>query len=212
MAPLALPTGRTVLLSLRLPAALLAALVLLQTATADDSRAAPVLDVAFNDKDASFQVFIRNAHWLGSAPIRAFAGGARLNLTRTGATTSTGTDITGAFSCTNVSWVAAGSGLVLHTSLKKYSASDLVIFVQQLPNGAAGTNASNPVLPGGLRVMDPGNYPPVVSFPSVAGGQLDTLGFVTWQSRMINVETGTNVTQGPPGTNEPLVRGRGLQG
>ena len=46
--------------------------------------------------------------------------------------------------------------------------------------------------------MDPGNYPPSVSFPALSGGRLETLGFVTWQSRMINVEVGTNVTGGQP--------------
>ena len=52
----------------------------------------------------------------------------------------------------------------------------------------------------------------VVAFPSLAGGKLETLGYVTWQSRMVNVEWGMNVTSGPPGTNEPLLQGRGLQG
>ena len=88
----------------------------------------------------------------------------------------------------------------------------MAIFVQQLPQGASGTNASNPVLPGSQRKMDPGNYLPVVSFPSLVGGQLETLGYLTWQSRMSNVEWGTNITSSPPGTNEPLITGRGLQG
>ena len=68
----------------------------------------------------------------------------------------------GNFNCVNVSWVT-GAGLVLHTSLKTYVGKDVAVFVQQLPDGADGTNASNPVLPGGLRVMDPGDYPPVVA-------------------------------------------------
>eukprot|EP01049_Picozoa_sp_SAG25_P000845 SAG25_NODE_31_length_20541_cov_59.033069_22_plen_392_part_00 len=102
--------------------------------------------------------------------------------------------------------------IVLHTSLKTYPAIDTAIFVQQLPSGASGTNASNPVLPQGVREMDPGNYPPVVAFPSLTGGQLESLGFVTWQSRMINVEWGVNVTSGSKGANEPLISGRGLQG
>ena len=60
--------------------------------------------------------------------------------------------------------------------------------------------------------MDPGNYPPIISFPSLAGGKLASLAYVTWQSRMINVEFGTNITNGTAGTNEPLLTGRGLQG
>ena len=117
----------------------------------------------------------------------------------------------GTFTCTNVSW-AGPSGLVLHTSLRQYTSSAVAVFTQQLPHGANNTNASNPLLPSGVRVMDPGNYPPVVSFPSFSGGELESLGFVTWQSRMINVEYGTNVLQGPGGANEPLIEGRGLQG
>jgi hypothetical protein len=95
--------------------------------------------------------------------------------------------------------------------------------------GALQTNASNPTLPGGLRVMDPGNYPPVTSFPSFTGAKLESLGFLTWQSRMVVGEWGTNITSGPPGRNaplgtltltlmptlnrnEPLITGRGLQG
>ena len=105
---------------------------------------------------------------------------------------------------------AAAAPLVLHTSLKTYTG--MAVFVQQLPRGATGTNASNPVLPGDLRVMDPGNYPPVVAFPAFTGGRLQTLRYLTWQSRMINAEWGSNVTRGPAGANEPLINGRGLQG
>jgi hypothetical protein len=128
---------------------------------------------------------VGGTRWLGSAPIRLFAGGAWQSLARTGLAKHTaGSDTLGAFRCVNVSW-ASGSGLVLHTSLKSYADNDLAVFVQQLPAGAAGTNASNPVLPGNVRIMDPGAYPPIVSFPSFAGGLLESLGFVTWQSRMI---------------------------
>jgi hypothetical protein len=172
---------------------------------------APLLDIAFAD-DATFRVSVGGLHWLESAPIRAFMDGTwQENLTRSGTTHSSGADTLGTFSCVNVSWVG-GEGQVLHTSLKTYAGSDMAIFVQQLPGGAQGTNASNPVLPQGVRVMDPGAYPPVVAFPSMAGGRLPTLGFVTWQSRMINVEYGVNVTGGPAGSNEPLITGRGLQG
>eukprot|EP00665_Eupelagonemidae_sp_cell47_P009837 gene9837-7351_t len=163
------------------------------------------LRIDFAD-DASFKLSLGGSTWLESAPIRAFAGHWR-NLNRTGATRSTGTDTLGAYSCVNVSW--ASGALVLHTSLKMYA--DLAVFVQQLPLGARRTNAYNPVLPGGVK-LDAGNYPPVVAFPAFTGGRLQTLGYVVWQSRMINVEWGVNVTSGPPGTNEPLGKGRGLQG
>ena len=169
-----------------------------------------LLDIDFA-ADAAFNISIGGSHWLGSAPIRAYLEGEWQNLIHTGTAHSTGSDVLGEFSCVNVSW-ATGMGHVLHTSLKTYAGSEICIFVQQIPAGARRTNASNPVLPGGQRVMDPGNYHPVVSFPALAGGQLEELGYVTWQSRMINVELGTNVTSGPPGQNEPLIQGRGLQG
>ena len=160
---------------------LLASAALLSPAVATG---APLLDVAFADS-AAFTVSVGGTRWLGSAPIRLFAGGAWQSLARTGPAKHTaGSDTLGAFRCVNVSW-ASGSGLVLHTSLKSYADNDLAVFVQQLPAGAAGTNASNPVLPGNVRIMDPGAYPPIVSFPSFAGGLLESLGFVTWQSRMI---------------------------
>jgi hypothetical protein len=246
-------------------AALVACAALLRPAAAGAATATqaapppPLLDVAFGD-DAAFNISVAGENWVGSAPIRAFAAGEWQKLTHTGTTRSSGSDVLGEFSCVNVSWVTGG-GLVLHTSLKTYAGLDMSIFVQQMPGGATGTNASNPVLPGGLRVMDPGNYDPVVAFPALSGGQLEQLGFVTWQSRMINVELGVNVTQvrsllsneralpcfpaamfrvwlfraclgkascfvhasrrscrrfyavqGPPGDNEPLITGRGLQG
>eukprot|EP01052_Picozoa_sp_SAG31_P027808 SAG31_NODE_2634_length_5342_cov_2.253099_4_plen_525_part_00 len=171
-----------------------------------------LLDVAFDDH-ASFRISINGRRWLDSAPMRMYANGKWQDLTRSGvAVHSKGRDVLGQFSCVNVSWASQPAGLALHTALKTYEASDMAVFVQQLPAGSDGTNASNPVLPGGLRVMDPGDYPPIISFPSLTGARLETLGFVTWQSRMINVEYGTNVTQGPRGTNEPLIKGRGLQG
>lgn len=140
-------------------------------------------------------------------------------LNRTGTVHSKGSDTIGAFTLVNVSWISAGAGaggkdddLVLHTSLKVYGDGSTAIFIQQLPMGATGTNASNPVLPQGVREMDPGNYDPVVSFPALSGGKLETLGYLTWQSRMVNAESGTNVTRGPGGQNEPLIDGMGLQG
>ena len=178
-------------------AALVACAALLRPAAAGAATATqaapPLLDVAFGD-DAAFNISVAGENWVGSAPIRAFAAGEWQKLTHTGTTRSSGSDVLGEFSCVNVSWVTGG-GLVLHTSLKTYAGLDMSIFVQHVPGGATGTNASNPVLPGGLRVMDPGNYDPVVAFPALSGGQLEQLGFVTWQSRMINVELGVNVTQ-----------------
>ena len=175
----------------------------------------PPLLVIDIDASANFNISIAGSRWLGNAPIRAFAnpsGTPASLLRKTGTRSSSGTDALGAFACVNVSWVAEG-GHVLHTAVKTYPENpDVVVFTQQVLGGAAGTNASNPRLPSGVRAMDPGNYPPIVAFPALAGGRLAELGYVTWQSRMINVEWGTNVTNGTAGTNEPLLTGRGLQG
>jgi hypothetical protein len=119
------------------------------------SSTGPLLGISFAD-DASFNVSLAGTGWLESAPIRAFHSGAWQNLTRTGVVHSAGADVLGEFSCANVSW-SSGGRLVLHTSLKTYKDRDTAIFVQQLPHGASGTNASNPVLPGNVRIMDPGN-------------------------------------------------------
>ena len=170
---------------------------------------APLLQIDFAD-NASFKITVAGTSWFESSVLRAFANNKwHYNLTQTGVSHTDGADKLGKFSCTNITWVFSHS-LVLHTSLKKYSGNTFV-FVQQLPQGAQRTNASNPILPGAL-LLDPGNYPPVISFPSFSGGQLQKLGYLTWQSRMVNAEWGVNVTSGPPGTNEPLIKGRGLQG
>lgn len=182
----------------------------LVAATIATVAATSLLDVDFGD-NATFSVSLGGIRWLESAPLRAFAGGAWQNLAWQNVARSAGSDALGEFECVNVTWSWSPGG-VLHTSLKTYAGQDMAVFTQQLPLGASGTNASNPVLPSGIRVMDPGDYPPVVSFPSFGGGQLQSLGYLTWQSRMVTGEWGTNVTDGPPAGNEPLINGRGLQG
>ena len=172
------------------------------------------LTVEFTD-NATFTVSVGGTVWLESAPIRAFADGAWQQLTKTGVKHSKGVDILGAYSCINVSWSWAPTS-PLHTSLKTYEDNGVAIFIQQLPRGANRTNASNPVMPSGIRVIEPGDYPPVIAFPAFSGGQIQSLGYLLWQSRMVNAEWGTNVTGGPHCTNEPLSEakpaGRGLQG
>ena len=164
----------------RVPVCMPVCMALALLVSAPAATAARQLDVAFNVTDASFEVSVAGSRWLRSAPLRAFAGGAWGALARTGAPrTTNGTDALGEFRCTNVSWTV-GHTVVLHTSLKTYGGENqnLAVFVQQLPHGATGTNASNPVLPGNLRVMDPGNYPPVVAFPSFAATpKLEALGY-----------------------------------
>ena len=188
------------------------AILRILVATATHDAPPPLLSIAFDDASASFNISIAGNHWLSSAPLQAFIGGATQRFVQQRASRSTGVDALGAFSCANVSW-RSGDGHVLHTSLQTYpTRPDIAIFTQQIPHGATQTNASNPILPSGIRVMDPGNYAPVVAFPSLAGGKLAELGYVTWQSRMVNVEWGTNVTGKSNGTNEPLLTGRGLQG
>eukprot|EP00937_MAST-01D_sp_MAST-1D-sp2_P001458 g1458.t1 len=181
--------------------------------------AAGLLDVGFDNATAGFTISISGSRWLKSGPIRAYAGGAWQGLVRTGTSTSSrGTDSLGAFDCVNVSWVLPTGGgahpVVLHTALKTYAARDAAVFVQQLPRGATRTDASrlNMSLATAIRAMDPGNYPPIVSFPSFTGGRLQSLRYLTWQSRMVSAEYGRNVTSGSAAGNEPLITGRGLQG
>ena len=183
--------------------------------------ATATLDISFSN-DATFTVSVGGTRWLESAPIRLFADGAWQQLQRTSVSNSSGTDALGSYSCVNVSWSWSQKGVlhtalkkgVLHTALKKYQ--DFAVFVQQLPLGANRTNASNPVMPSGVRVIEPGDYPPVVAFPAFSGGQLEDLGYLLWESRMVNAEWGTNVTAGTHCTNEPLSEahpaGSGLQG
>ena len=154
-------------------------------------------------ESATFSVSVGGSLWLQSAPIRLFADGVWQTLTRAGVTRYKGADRLGTYACVNVSWTWSEKN-PLHTSLKVYAHDNLAVFVQELPHGANGTNASNPTLPGGIRAMDPGDFPPVVAFPAFTGGQLERLGYLLWQSRMVNAEWGTNVTSGLHGTNEPL--------
>lgn len=172
--------------------------------------ARPLLDIDFRD-NASFTISVDGSMWLESAPLRLFSERWR-SLVHGSVTTTDGTDVLGRYRCKNVTWNAEESRIVLHTALCSYLEHDIAIFYQQLPLGAHGTNASNPVLPGQLRVMDPGNYPPVVSFPAVTGPRLEHLGFLTWESRMVSAEWGKNISSGPSGNNEPLITGRGPQG
>mmetsp|Transcript_86928 Transcript_86928/g.246464 ORF Transcript_86928/g.246464 Transcript_86928/m.246464 type:complete len:826 (+) Transcript_86928:58-2535(+) len=163
----------------------------------------PSLEIDFED-DASFAVKVSGRAWMLSAPLRLFADGSwhsthaeSPSLIRTGARRYQGTDDLGAFTCTNVSWSSAGlPQLLLHTSLKQYLDGGLAVFVQELPHGAARTNASNPVLPAGAG-LDGGAYPPIVAFPAfhASGGDsglLSELGYVTWQGCMAPVQHGTN--------------------
>ena len=119
-----------------------------------------LLDIDFTD-GAEFSVSLAGIPWLTSVPIRFFAANSWQHLTRTKTVRSHGTDALGSFECINVSWSWAPvydvTKRLLHTSLKRYTDLNTAIFVQQLPAGASGTNASNPRWPGGIRVMDPGN-------------------------------------------------------
>lgn len=177
----------------------------------------PALHISFSD-DARFIVSVGGSTWLKSAPIRLFADGDWQQLERVGVRNSTGADVLGSYSCVNVSWSWSQRRGLVHTALKTYHVEGqaMAVFVQQLPRGANHTNASNPKMPSGVRVIEPGDYPPVVAFPAFTGGQIEDLGYLLWESRMVNAEWGRNLTGGPHCTNEPLSEahpaGRGLQG
>jgi hypothetical protein len=98
--------------------------------------------------DASFTVKVGGQTWLRSAPIRAYVEGAWHAPSHSGTTNAGGTDpVLGPFSSTNVSWLVGPSRVPLHTSVRVFHSGDAALFITELPEGASGTNASNPILP-----------------------------------------------------------------
>ncbi|CAE7252706.1 Cbr3, partial [Symbiodinium natans] len=156
------------------------------------------LDISLQE-DASFVVRVAGSTWLESAPLRLFAHGSwhhsaalqqkRLRRYR-------GEDNLGPFECMNISWEVQEQARVIsfHTSLKTYLQSCAAVFVQEVPQGAGDTNASNPALPRDGHELNPGMYPPILNFPALRSSQLDSLGFLLWGGSMAKAVFGRNVT------------------
>ncbi|CAE7390038.1 unnamed protein product [Symbiodinium necroappetens] len=107
-----------------------------------------------------------------------------------------GEDHLGSFDCINISWAlrSPSQDVLFHTSLKTYTRSCAVVFIQELDSGAANTNASNPRLPEAGHELNAGNYPPILNFPSLRSGRLESLGFLLWEGVMVKALHGRNVT------------------
>eukprot|EP00040_Diaphanoeca_grandis_P034999 m.218963 g.218963 ORF g.218963 m.218963 type:complete len:854 (+) comp33283_c0_seq1:365-2926(+) len=124
------------------------------------------LDVEVAD-DFSYSVLVDGGSWLHSSPLRAYFNHLEYSSpTKIGTVTSTsGTDAIGSFSAKTQNWRA---GVVdFSTSVKVYSVLGVVVFETTVPNGATGTNASIPVVPGGWP-GSMGNVKPIVAFPAFA--------------------------------------------
>ena len=116
------------------------------SATAFSTAVGMTIDV--NTSDASFVLSVDNRPWLRSAPVRAFIGGAWRAPILTGHVTTEGTDpVLGSYRSINLTWAVGPEAVPLHTSILVHRSGEAVIFVTDLPKGARGTNASNPVLP-----------------------------------------------------------------
>lgn len=159
------------------------------------------LDVEF-DSDGAFVVTVHSERWLSQSPLRAFIEGSwhEVNvgpepIIRKGLNGYKGSDDVGTFICLNVSWtVTTKSTIPLHTSVKIYDDGKTVVFIHELPEGAEGTNASNPILPTG-HDKNAGMYPPIVNFPSFRDDdRIASLGSLVWHDCMSGLSFGTNVT------------------
>lgn len=97
------------------------------------------------------------------------AGVATNGLVKKGtATTAEGTDEIGPFTSITQRWVTSPATTIINTVLKSYSgqSSNVLVFETQVPAGAAGTNTSIPVVPGGWPGSTGKDAQPIVSFPS----------------------------------------------
>ena len=115
--------------------------------------------------DFSYRVDIGGERWLVSAPIRAHVehtehpAPVRVGNIRTGS----GVDEVGNFTSTIQNWRAGAT--MFSTSINTYNAHNVVVFETNFPDGAGGTNASEPVVPGGWPGSQ-GNVKPIVGFPA----------------------------------------------
>jgi hypothetical protein len=65
-------------------------------------------------------------------------------------TSSSGTDDIGTFTAKAQKWSAGG--VVFTTTIKVYAKESFAVFETTVPDGATGTNASIPIVPGGWQV------------------------------------------------------------
>eukprot|EP00438_Fugacium_kawagutii_P003001 Skav233480 [mRNA] locus=scaffold1310:56392:61546:+ [translate_table: standard] len=119
-------------------------------------------------------------------------------------------DKLGHFSCVNLTWSVVGQrrGVLIHTSFKTYPDSCAIIFTQEVPYGAQGTNASKAEMPKDGHKVEEGAFPPILSFPSfLLSERLQNLGYLTWKGTFAQAIYGKNVTEHLAGlsSNGPVV-------
>lgn len=168
------------------------------------------------DSDAGFRLKMADQIWLESAALRFFVEGAWHSSRGQNATVKqvskrqyVASDRLGHFSCVNVTWSVVGRpGALIHTSFKTYLDSCAIIFTQEIPQGARGTNASKAEMPKDGHQVEQGAFPPILSFPSfVLSERLQNLGFLTWKGTFAQAIHGKNVTEHLAGlsSNGPVV-------
>ena len=121
--------------------------------------------------DFSYEVALNNVRWLRSSPVRAFFSGTE-NPTPSkdgSVVASNSTDAIGSFSSKLQKWKAGTVGF--STEIKVYGAG-LAVFETSVPGGAARTNASIPIVPGGWPGSQ-GNVKPIVAFPAFSTAAAD---------------------------------------
>ena len=128
----------------RIPAFIRSAMLSLVAATRSSASLLAV-DVA---ADFSYRVSLNGDRWLQSSPVRAYFEHREYGTpTKVGEVkASSGTDEIGAFSASTQQWRAGG--VSFSTAVKLYPALDVAVFETAVPQGANGTNASVPVVPG----------------------------------------------------------------
>ena len=151
------------------------------------------------EADASFKVELGEHTWLRSGSLRLFANGAwhdpSTGMGPRSSRSYEASDDLGRFHCLNVTWELHGPGEgVVHTSFQVYSDTCAVVFVQEVPQGAQGTNASAQRVPKDGHRLDEGAYPPSLAFPSFESTSFLThLGYLTWKGTFGRAVYGTNV-------------------
>jgi len=111
-----------------------------------------------------YSVSLNGETWLQSSPVRAYFEHTEYpSPSCTTKATSSGADEIGAFHETMQKW-KAGS-VAFTTAVKVYAALGVAVFETSVPDGATGTNASIPLVPGGWP-GNQGNVKPIVAFPA----------------------------------------------
>lgn len=159
------------------------------------------VDVA---EDFGYTVSLVGDVWLHSSPVRAYFEHTEYpNPAKDGPkVTSSGSDEIGSFTSTTQHYTAGSTKF--STAVKSYAALDVAVFEVHVPDGAGGTNASVPLVPGGWPGPQ-GNVKPIVAFPAFAtdvaatgngtGPGLASLKLQKWESNFCYSSHGPALTR-----------------